>query len=75
MLALCVLKAFGETKINDVDVIFVSLITTDEEIVWFDISVDHSLVMHLLNSFDNLNTDEAYRLKVKPSLALLEEIF
>jgi hypothetical protein len=51
MLAIRVLIAFCETKIDDEYAVLGLFIATDEEVVRLDISVDDSLFVHLLDSF------------------------
>lgn len=52
MLAIRVLVALSEPEINDVDIIPRSLRGSDEEVIWLNVSVNYSLLMHLLDSFN-----------------------
>ena len=59
MLTLTVFVALGQTEIDNVDVVFRALITSDQEVVRLDISMDDPLLVHFLNSMDlyrNKNT-------------------
>jgi len=51
------LVAFGEAKINDVDCVFRLVVTSNEEIVRLNVSMDDSLLMHNLDSLNHLNGD------------------
>ncbi len=52
MLAIRVLVAFCQTEIDDEDVIFVSVVATNQKVVGLDISMYNSLFMDLLNSLN-----------------------
>lgn len=52
MLSVGVLIALGETEIDNEDIIFVVLVSSDQEVVWFDISVNYSLFMNFLNTLN-----------------------
>jgi hypothetical protein len=60
VLALRVLVALGETKINDVDVVLSAFSASYQEVVWLDIAMNNTLLVHLLNS---LNLPGEIRLK------------
>ena len=57
VLALTVLVALCEAEIYDVDVVSTRFCASDQEIVWFDISVNDSLFMHFFDALDQLNGD------------------
>lgn len=75
VLALRVLITLGETKINDVNIIFCNLCAADEEVVRLDVSMDNSFVVDLLDSLDHLLGDEAAGFQIEFSFALHEQIF
>ena len=50
--SLRIFVAFGEAKINDVNVVLGAFGASDKEIVGLDIAMDNSLFVHLLNSLD-----------------------
>ena len=50
VLALRVFVALSESKVDNVDIIFSTLITSNQEVVRFDVSVDDSLFVNFLNS-------------------------
>ena len=52
MLAIRVLVAFCQTEIDDEDVIFVSIVASNQKVVGLDISMYNSLFMDLLNSLN-----------------------
>lgn len=52
VLAIGVLVALGETEIDDEDVIFVCVISADQEVVGLDISVNDALLVYLLNTLN-----------------------
>jgi hypothetical protein len=54
VLALRILKALGKSKINNVNVVFRKLGSTNQEIVRLNIPMDDSLLMHFLNSLYHL---------------------
>ena len=56
VLTLAVFVALCQTEIDNVDVVFSALITSNQEIVRFDVSVDDPLLVHFLNSMDLQNT-------------------
>lgn len=70
-----VLKALGKTKINDINIVFSGLITANKEIVWFDITMNNSLIVNLLDSLIHLHSNMEDSSQVKLSSALLEKIF
>jgi hypothetical protein len=51
MLTIRVFKALGKTKINDEDTVFSLVSSTDEKIIWFNVSVNYSLIMNFFNTF------------------------
>ena len=55
MLAVRVLVALGETKIDDVDVILVCVVAPNQEVVGLNVSVDNALFVDLLNSLNLFN--------------------
>ena len=48
--ALRVFVALCQSKINDEDLIFLRVGSTDQEVVWLDVPVDDSLFMDFLNA-------------------------
>jgi hypothetical protein len=86
MLAIRVSVALSQAEVDDEDGVLVSFCITDEEVIRLDISVDHSLLMNLLNPFNlhyhrpqfdsyHLMSNEKDSLQVELSLAALEDIF
>jgi len=75
MLSLGVFITLGQPEINDVDIVFIMLCPTNQEVIWFDISVDNSFLMDFLDSLYHLDSNLQNSLKVKFPSALLEEIF
>lgn len=55
VLAVRVLVALGETKIDDVDVILVCVVAPNQEVVGLNVSVDNALFVDLLNSLNLFN--------------------
>jgi len=49
MLSIRIFVAFGQTKVNNVDVIFSGFSTTNQEVIWLNISVNNSFLMDLLD--------------------------
>ena len=52
VLAIGVLVALSKPEVNDVDIVSGGFSGSDEEVVWLDVSVDYSLLMHFLDSLD-----------------------
>ena len=69
------LEALSETKIDNVDGVFGLIVTTNEEVVRFDITVDNALFMDNLDPLDHLNGDVQDSLEVEFATALLEQVF
>ena len=66
--------ALGQTEVNDVDIVAGGVISTDEEVVWLDVSVDDALLVHLFNAADELLGNDQDCLQVKLALASLEQV-
>ena len=75
VLSFTVLEAFGETEVDDVDIVTSRVCATDEEVIRFDVSVDDALLMHFLYAADELHRNHQDSLEIKVSLARLEEVF
>ena len=52
VLSIRVLVAFGKTEIDDENVVFVSVVTSNQKVIWLDISVNDSLFVDLLNALN-----------------------
>lgn len=52
MLSIRILVALGETEIDDEDVILVLVISSNQKVIWLDISMDNPLFVDLLNSLN-----------------------
>ena len=52
VLTLGVLVALGETEIDDVYVVLCALVSTNEEIIWLDVSMNDPLFVDFLNTVD-----------------------
>lgn len=74
MLALRVLEALGEPEINDENVVLLCFRAANKEIVGFDIPMDDSLLVHLLNALDHLRSNQQHCLEVELALARLEQV-
>lgn len=75
MLALAVLEALGEAKVNDINVVLGQFGTAEKEVIRFDVTMDDTLLMNFLDSLDHLLSDEAASLQVELALALHEQVF
>ena len=60
VLALAILVALSQTKINDIDVISGRFSSSNQEIIRLDISVNNALFMHLFDSLNELDGDHEY---------------
>ena len=69
------LVALRQSKINDVDSVLGVLISSNQKVVGFDVSMDDPLLMNYLDSLDHLDSNMKDRLEVELSPALLEEVF
>ena len=74
VLTLRVLVALGEAEINDVNVVSGRIGAANQEVIGLDIAVNDALLVHLLNTANQLNGDHQDRLEVKVALARLEEV-
>lgn len=75
MLTFGALVALGKTEIDDINGVFSLIISTDEEVVGLDISMNDSLFVHDLDSLDHLDSHVEDCLEIKFSAALLEKVF
>ena len=57
VVALGVLVALGETEIDNVNVVAGGVLSTDQEIVRLDVSVDDPLLVNFFNASDQLDSD------------------
>jgi len=57
MLPFRVLIALGQAEVNYVNTVLCLFCTSNQEVVWFDVTMDYSFFMHFLNAFDHLNGD------------------
>lgn len=72
MLALTVLIALGQAKVNDEDVVSSGLRASDQEVIRLDITMDDTLLVHFLDPLNELRADQQDRFKVELSAACLE---
>jgi len=75
MLTFTILVALGESEVDNEDVITGSICTSNEEIVWLDVSMNDSFFMSFLDTSDQLHGNNEDSLQVKVALAALEKIF
>lgn len=75
MLTGAIFVAFSQTEVNDVDVIFSGVCTSDQEIVRLDVSVNDSLLVNFLDYLNHLDCYVQAALKIKLASTLLKEIF
>ena len=68
MFTITILVALGETEIDDVDVIAGCICSSDQEVIWLDVSVDDSLLMDFLDTADELKGNQEHGLEIKVSL-------
>jgi hypothetical protein len=52
VLSIRVLVAFGKTEIDDENVVFVSVVSSNQNVIWLDFSVNDSLFVDLLNTLN-----------------------
>jgi len=74
VLALAVLVALGQTKVDDVDAVTRGVRASDQEVVRLDVAMDNSLFMHLFDPLDELDGDHKDGLQVEVALAASEKI-
>jgi len=75
VLAVAVLVALGETKVDHIDAVTSRFSSPDEEIVGLDIPVDNTVLVAFLNSLNHLNSNHQDSLEVQTFPARLEEVF
>jgi len=74
MFTIRTLVALGKPKIDDVNRVFGVLVATNQEIVWFNISIDDSFLVHNLDHLNHLDCNMQHRLQIELATALLEKI-
>ena len=75
MFTLTILVALSETEIDDVDIVTGGLGASDQKVIRLDITMDDPLLVHLLDSLDQLDADQEACLEIEASLASREEVF
>ena len=75
MLTIIVSVVLGDAEINQKNLIFGFVSSTDKKIAWLDISVNDSFCVDCFDSLNHLNTCQTHRLQIKPSFAFLKQIF
>ena len=65
MLIITVHINFSKAEVNDVNGVFILFRATDQEIVRLDIAVNDALLVHLLDAFDHLDSDQQHCLEVE----------
>jgi hypothetical protein len=70
VLSVRVAVAFSQTEVNDEHTVFGLVVPANQEVVRFDISVDHPLFMHLLYSLDLSTMELIGRLKCSLSITI-----
>ena len=75
VLTLGVLVALSETEIDDVDIVTGGFCASDQKVIRLDITMDDPLLVHLLDSLDQLDADQEACLEIEASLASREEVF
>ena len=66
-------KELGKTKVNDEYSVLVLIVTTDEEVIRLDVSVNYSLRVNFLDSTNHLNSAVANSWQIKLLLAVFKE--
>ena len=66
--------ALGQTKVDDIDLILVTLVGSNQKVVWLDVSVQETVLVDLLDSADHLESDQAGGLQVELALGLLKQV-
>ena len=61
MLAFRVLVAFGETEIDDVNIVLSALVAANKEVIGLNIAMDDALFVHLLDAV-NLELERTFEL-------------
>lgn len=63
-----------QTKVNDVNIVL-SLANSNEEVIWFDVSVKKESGVNVLYSLNHLISEHEDSLQRELSLAVIEEVF
>ena len=61
MFSFRVFKAFGESKINNKNAILFYLSSSDQKIVWLNVSMNDALIMNFLNALNLIKIVDKYR--------------
>ena len=72
VLTLAILVAFGQTEVNNVDVIARGVSSTNQKVIRLDIAVNYTFFVNFLDTFDELDGDHEHSLEVEITLARLE---
>ena len=72
MLAIRRLVALSQTKIDNVNSIFCGFGTSNQKVIWLDVSMDNSLLMDHLDSGDHLHSDMSHSVQIELPSAFLE---
>lgn len=75
VLSFRVFEAFGQSKVDNEDVIFCRFGATDEEVVRFDISVDYTLLVDFLYTGEKPDGDQQDRFQVEVAATRRKEVF
>jgi hypothetical protein len=68
-----VLVSFSQTEVNHVDDMLL-LTHADQEVIWFDVSVQETLLVHILDPLEHLDSYHKHCLKRELSAAILEKV-
>jgi len=72
MISIGILVALSQAEIYNENIVFRVFRSSDQKVVWFNISVDNSFFMNFLDSLEHLDTDQEGSFQIKLTLARLE---
>ena len=75
MVAIAVLVALCQPKVNYIDVVTSCLRATNQEVVWLNVTVNDSAFVTFLNTADKLDCNHQDSFEIQLSLAVLKQIF
>lgn len=75
MLAIRPSEKFSQTEVNNIDEVLRLLSAANQEIIGFNISVDYTFLVSLLDTFDHLGCANADSFQIKLMLTSFEQRF
>ena len=74
VLVVAIHVALCQSKVYDVDLVAGLLRATDQKVVRLDVTMDNLVIVHSLDSFEHLASDQQHCLQVELASAVLEKV-